>query len=94
MSIKVYAKPGCIFCNKLDNLMIQFSIPYTKYELSSQKEIDEIKNISKMSTFPMVFIGTECVGGYMDFLNLVMTNTLEEKLKANNINDINIPLLF
>ena len=94
MSIKVYAKEDCIYCKKLDILLAEYNIKHTKQYLSTTKQIVDLKNISKMNTFPMVFIGPECIGGYTEFLNLLMTNSFEEKLKAHNINDINIPSLF
>ena len=94
MSIKVYAKHGCPFCDKLDDLMHEYDIKHTKYYPSTPKQISDLKEVSKMNTFPMIFIGPECVGGYTDFLHLLMTNTFEEKLKAHNINDINVPFLF
>lgn len=93
-SITVYTKTGCIYCSKLESLMQQYNIPYKKYTSTTQKDIDDLKSISKMNTYPMVFFNTECIGGFSEFQSLLMTNSLEEKLKANGIKDINIQLQF
>lgn len=92
MSILFYSKDMCIFCKKLEDLLFEYSIPFKKITPTSA-EIDEIKRFTKMTTFPMVLIGNECIGGYTEFYHLLMTNGLEDKLKANNI-DIKVPTVF
>lgn len=92
MSILFYSKEFCPFCKKLEDLLLEYSIPFKKVT-PTKTEIDGIKNITKMTTFPMVMIGEECIGGYTEFYILLMTNGLEDKLKENNI-DIKVPTVF
>jgi len=79
-----YSKEGCIYCASLESDLKSMCIPYTK-KVPCPEDIAALKVKTGMSTFPMIFIGEECIGGYKDFNHMVMTNTLGEKLNAHNI---------
>lgn len=84
MCIMFYAKKGCSFCLKLENLLNEWGLPYKKH-YPQQQEIDELKQKTSMKTFPMVFIGHECIGGFTEFQTLLISNELQKKLKLHGI---------
>lgn len=90
---RFYSKVGCPFCDALENDLKKYKLEYEKI-IPGKDEIAKLKVSTKMNTFPMLFIGNELIGGYNDFEKLVMTNSLEEKLKANNFFDIKVPFTF
>lgn len=84
MCISFYAKKGCVFCEKLEQLLKDIKIPYEKI-YPDPGQIAQLKELTKMKTFPMVFIGKECIGGFTEFNTLYITNGLEKKLKLFGI---------
>jgi glutaredoxin len=94
MSIRVYGKKECIYCKKLDALMKEYNIPCQTFYPSTKQEVDYIKKLSNMNTYPMIFFNSTCIGGFTEFQNMIMTNTLQEKLNATGVKDINIQSIF
>ena len=88
-----FSKVGCPYCDKLEQDLINMEIPFEKI-IPLTEEIPELKVMTKMTTFPMVYIGKECIGGYSDFSNLIATNNLQNKIQENTGVAINIPLDF
>lgn len=83
-SVFFYSKPGCPYCEKLNSDLTNYGIPFKEIKIQSQDVSTMLKNVTKMTTYPMLFIGPQQIGGYSDFLQLCMTNQIEEKL--NNVN--------
>lgn len=86
-SVYFFSKVGCTYCIKLEESLDSLNIPYTKYVLDPADSnygcvAGHLKDKTAMTTFPMLYIGLELVGGYSDFKTLEITNGLEPKLKA------------
>jgi glutaredoxin len=86
MAIVFYAKHGCIFCEKLETLLKSLNLPYTKNYISNIGDTNRLKELTNMSSFPMVFIGNEVIGGFTEFNTLYITNQLGKKLISFGIN--------
>lgn len=85
-SIFYFSKPGCPFCEKLDAELVSLGLPYSKYVLdptdaSYEDEAKQLKALAQMNTFPMLFFGEKKIGGYSDFMSIVVcTETLNNEL--------------
>jgi len=84
-TILFYAKENCIFCTSLEADLKSLGLPYIK-KYPNPEDIPVLKQVTGMSTFPMLFFGSNLIGGYQEFNSLVMTNQLNEKLKEIGIN--------
>lgn len=83
--IVFYSKENCIYCSSLETDLKSLGLTYTKIT-PSPNEIPEIKQKTNMNTFPMIFFGTKCIGGYQEFNSMLLSNTIGEKLNEIGIN--------
>jgi glutaredoxin len=65
-----FSKPGCRFCQKLEQDLSEKGIEYTKYSPASEKEASKIKAQTGRQTYPILYIDKVLVGGYSDYLAL------------------------
>jgi len=86
MAIIFYAKPGCIFCKKLETLLLSLKLPFKQIYVTKSEDIDRLKQLTNMNSFPMVFIGKEVIGGFSEFNTLYISNELGKKLIPFGIN--------
>jgi glutaredoxin len=69
-----FSKPGCKFCQKLEQDLIEEKTEYTKYTPTSEKESSKIKAQTGRNTYPILYIDKVLIGGYSDYLTLVISN--------------------
>jgi len=99
--ITVYGRKGCPYCEKIKNLLkIIYADNYKKkidyidiFELIEKKQVKDITDFKKKmnpitgdwNTVPMIFDESKFVGGYDDYIKLII-NLLEELFDKENIN--------
>ena len=83
--VKIYTKRGCVYCDKLKQLFLDIGLTCDEInmELLSQNEIIDLKLKSNMKTVPIVYIDNHLIGGYTEFNELVVTNTLSKKFNID-----------
>lgn len=85
--VTFYAKKNCIYCESMEADLVSLGVPYSKI-YPQGKQLEELKKV--MSTFPMMFINNELIGGYDEFSRMLSTNTFQEKMKEFDIKCSNI----
>lgn len=93
--VVIFALSYCPYCTKAYQLLSNLNI---KPEIINVDKVPSLKNDkdfkmilekhSNMNTYPKIYIGTECYGGYSDLYDLFTQNKLFEILKKENINFI------
>jgi glutaredoxin len=67
MSVKIYTKANCIFCEKAKDFIKQRKFQYTEFKLGKDFERDWIREaFPSMKTYPIILIDEVLVGGYDD----------------------------
>ena len=78
------SKEGCKYCALLEKDLEELGLDPKKLLLGkdvSQNVVDDIKSKTTQKTFPMLFFGTEFIGGYDSFQQLCYVGELQSKLK-------------
>ncbi len=71
MSVIVYTKDNCIYCNKAKGLLKNWEISYTEIHLDSTPEsAQRLFKETKRMTFPQIIVNDKVVGGYDDLAKL------------------------
>lgn len=77
MSVKVYVKDYCPYCQKVTSYLERNKIQHEKIELSDKPDIySELKKKTGHKTVPQIFINDEFIGGSDDFDKYVVHNQL------------------
>lgn len=93
--VTIFALSYCPYCSRAVQLLSNLNI---KPELINIDQIPDLKNDknfrsvldkdSNLNTFPKIYFGTKCYGGYSDLYDLFTENRLFEILKKENIDYI------
>jgi len=80
-----FSKEGCKYCKQLEEELNSMNISYTKYLLDASDGnyaciSTQLKQLTGMSSFPMLYFGKTKIGGYSEFRTLKMTNALNDEL--------------
>ncbi len=81
----VFGKKGCHYCDKLINELNLYRIPF-EYKCfdpddkSYTEDAKELKLLSNMTTFPMIYLKSLCIGGYNDFMSIVLKPDILENM--------------
>ena len=93
--VVIFSLSYCPYCLKASQLLSNLNIkPEMIYidKVPSLKNDKDFKIIldkhSNISTFPKIYVGTKCLGGYSDLYDLFTQNKLFEILKKENIDYI------
>lgn len=65
-SVSIFTKPGCAFCAKAKQLLLERGIQYEELVLGQDATIVSLRAISGRATVPQVFIGGRHIGGSDD----------------------------
>jgi glutaredoxin 3 len=91
-SIFVFSKSFCPFCDKAKQLLKVLNVKFSTVEVDTDKSLksnteflNSLKSHSKIDTYPKIYIGIECLGGFTDLRTLYQNGKLYEKLKQENI---------
>ena len=78
MSIKVYSRSGCPYCDKIKTVLNQKELEYTAYELDEDFTREEFfSEFGNESTFPQVILNdTTRLGGCTDTVKYLKENNL------------------
>ena len=93
--VVIFALSYCPYCLKASQLLNNLNIkpevinvdraPILKNDKDFRNILDKHSNIS---TFPKIYVGTKCLGGYTDLYDLFTQNRLFEILKKESIDFI------
>jgi glutaredoxin 3 len=79
--LTIYTKDYCPYCTQAKNLLSSLGASYQEIDVTNNQELlREIAQKSRMRTVPQIFLGDECLGGYMDIAALHHEGKLREKL--------------
>ena len=91
-TVFIFSKSYCPYCDKAKDLFANIGVQYKAVEvdqvpsLESDKEfITGLHKNSGFSTYPKVYIGEKCIGGYTDLKKLFDTMKLFKLLKEEGI---------
>jgi glutaredoxin 3 len=77
MSIKVYSRSGCPYCDKIKTVLNQKELQYTAYELDEDFTRDEFyAEFGAGTTFPQVIYNEQKLGGCSDAVNYFIENNI------------------
>jgi glutaredoxin 3 len=85
--LEQYISPGkvfivsmviCPFCDKAKGLLSDLEVEYDfiqkeDYEETNSELLEAFEKHSGMNTYPKIYIGTKCIGGYSDLNKLFET---------------------
>ena len=77
MSIEIYSKSNCVFCEKAKNKLQKYNPQILMLSKDFSRE-DFFKKFPNAKTFPQIIINNEHVGGYSELNKWLENNTLEE----------------
>lgn len=82
LTIKVFTKPGCPFCQKAKDLLTARGLPYTEEDITQWEGdwAEKLKKKTGRQTVPQIYIGKTHVGGYDDLSAMVSTGELDRLL--------------
>lgn len=86
----IFSKSYCPWCDKAKELFTNLKVKFEAVEVDQSNGfpnnfIDFINEHANVKTYPKIYIGEECVGGFSEAKKLFDTMKLFEKLKAQGI---------
>ncbi len=86
----IFSKSYCPYCDSAKELFRTLEVPYGSVEVDKSNEfpssfIKFLNQHAQISTYPKIYIGEECIGGYSDADRLFKNMKLFEKLEAQGI---------
>jgi glutaredoxin len=96
MSISVFSKKGCVYCDKAKDLLDEIQVPYAVHLLQPDEEgyaekRDALFNKYSHRSFPIILVGDVFIGGFTELQNSVAT--LQFHAIASKIG-IDVPIDF
>lgn len=80
--VRLYSKDPCPFCVNAKRLLNEKGIPFEEIDLTGKpEEMNRIKDETGWRTVPIIFIGDQLVGGYVDLKALDEKGELDRLLK-------------
>ena len=88
--IFIFSKSYCPYCDQAKELFTNIGVKFEAVEVDKSNGfpnnfIDFLNEHAKIKTYPKIYIGEECIGGYSDAEKLFQNMKLFEKLKAEGI---------
>jgi len=81
MTIEIYSKDWCPYCNKAKSLLKSKQLEYQEIDITSDSvREEEMIQRANRQTVPQIFIDNESVGGYDDLAQLNAAGKLDELL--------------
>ena len=76
MSIKIYGKANCPWCDRAKDLASRYGFEYEYFDIGRKQYYDELKEaFPDLKTVPQIFWYGKHIGGYNDFASEI-ENTL------------------
>lgn len=80
--VTIYSTPICPYCKRAKSLLGDLNIQYKEIDLAGDEKLrNEMVEKYNWQTVPMIFIGSEFVGGFDELLNLQAEGKLEKMLE-------------
>ena len=74
MSIIIYSKDNCAFCDKAKNLLKMKAIEFIEYKLDKDFNRDTLLELfPEARTFPVITLNKEYIGGFNELEKLLNT---------------------
>lgn len=82
-----FSREECPYCVMMSKDLDYLEIPFEKIMIPREDIAarDTLVSMTKLKTFPQLFIGNEFIGGYDALTKLIMTNQLQVKLASVGI---------
>ena len=91
-TISIFSKQACPYCDKAKQLFKIINVKYSTFDVETDKTIKNdkeliqlIKQHSGIATYPKVYIGLKCMGGFSDLNESFQSGKLYTLLKEENI---------
>ena len=86
----IFSTSNCPYCTQAKKLLSSFEIKYSSVEVDTELRSDKdfintLKTHSKIDTYPKIYIGIKCIGGYTDLNKLSSNMKLFSMLKAEGV---------
>lgn len=86
----IFSKSYCPYCDQAKDLFKSLGVKFESVEVDQSNGfpnsfIEFINQHANIKTYPKIYIGEECVGGFSDAKKLFDNMKLFEKLKAEGI---------
>jgi glutaredoxin 3 len=88
----IFSKSSCPYCDKSKDLLKSLEVPFNSIEVDNTPElendkefIEELHTNSGFRTYPKVYIGMKCIGGFTDLEKLYKNMKLFKILKEEKI---------
>jgi glutaredoxin len=72
MRIEIYGRPNCAYCNAAVSLCKQKKLEYKYYEVDKDFTVEELFEKVPFKTYPQIFINDATIGGYNEFLQVML----------------------
>jgi len=86
MEIEIYTSKGCVWCNRVKELMTRANQEYVEYvwqNFSGNEQQELMKQYPEMSSFPVVIIDGEYVGGLVETAKKFLNDGLVSPTQKN-----------
>jgi glutaredoxin 3 len=90
-SVFIFSKTYCGYCLKAKNLLKTLEVNFNSIELdetdleNDDAFLNDLDKHSGINTYPKIYIGVNCVGGFTDLNKLFKNNQLFKKLNEENV---------
>ena len=75
MNIKIYTSSGCVWCERMRELLARADVEYTEFlwqDLSGDDQVELSEQYPEMHSFPVAIIDDEFVGGLVPVAKKLM----------------------
>jgi glutaredoxin 3 len=84
----IFSKSYCPYCDDAKQMLKDLEIEFGSIEMDSEKDqefLNYLHNHSGFKTYPKIYIGNKCIGGFSDMNKLFNNNKLFALLKQEGI---------
>jgi glutaredoxin 3 len=92
-TVFVFSKTVCPFCDKAKQLLKLLNVKFLSVEVDKDKTLKNdhefikiLQEHSKINTYPKIYIGVNCIGGFTDLRDRFQNGELYKILKEEEIN--------
>lgn len=72
MSVEVWSKPGCFYCDQAKKLLEKFDVQYTEKCVGKEYTVEQFREAApNAKSYPQIIIHGNIVGGFTDLLDYI-----------------------
>ncbi len=68
--VVVYRRPGCMFCEQVEEILVENGVPFESVEVKERHEQEAISRRHGALAFPLVLVGGNYIGGFTHVVQL------------------------